>query len=65
MPVSGKGGVDLVHVGIVETRAEHAGLEIVEPYNSRHTLQVAERALVEPEKRFEPLIPDGFFVAVP
>jgi len=63
-PVLRKRGVDVVDVRIVETRAGDARLQIVVPYDSRHAAQVAEGALVEPEKRLELLIPDRLFVAV-
>ena len=64
-PVLGKRRVHLVHVRVVDARAQDARLEIVEPYDGGHALEITERALMEPEKRVQLLIPHGFFVAVP
>ena len=44
--------------------AVRSRLEIVEAYDGWHPGQIAKGAFVEAEKCREPLIPDGFFVAV-
>ena len=64
-PVRGEREIDLVAVGIEEARAHDRRFEIVVADDQRHAAEVAERALVQPEKRLELLIPDRFFVAVP
>jgi hypothetical protein len=54
----------LVAVGIVETRADDGGLEIVVANHERDAAQVAERALVQAQECLEALIPRGLLVAV-
>ena len=51
-------------IRIEEARAHDGGFEIVVANDRGHPTEIAERALVEPQKRLELLIPDGFFVAV-
>ena len=64
-PVRGERQVDIVAIGIEETRAHDGRFEIVVPYDRRHASEIAEGALVQPKKRLELLIPDRFLVAVP
>src|SRR5439155_9978199 len=64
-PVRGERQVDIMAIGIEKTRAHDGRFEIVVTYNRRHPSQIAEGALVQPEKRLELLIPDRFLVAVP
>ena len=64
-PVRGEREIDVVAVGIEEAGAHDGGFEIVVADDRRHAAEVAERALVQPEKRLELLIPDRFLVAVP
>ena len=52
-------------IGIEETRAHDGRFEIVVTDHHRHAAEIAERSLVQPEKRLELLIPDRFLVAVP
>ena len=61
----GERQVDIVAIGIEETRRHDGRFEIVVPDDRRHPAEVAEGALVQPEKRLELLIPDRFLVAVP
>ena len=63
-PVRREGQVHVVVVGIVEARAHDGGFEIVMAIYARHAAEIPKRVLVEPEKRFELLIPHGFFVAM-
>ena len=56
--------IDLVTVGIEEARAHDGGFEIVVANDRGHAAEIAERALVQPQKRLELLIPDRLFVAV-
>jgi outer membrane biosynthesis protein TonB len=53
-----------VAVGIVETRPDDGGFEIVVTNHERHTAEIPKRAFVQAQKRRELLIPDGFFIAV-
>ena len=64
-PVRGERQVDIVAIGIEETRAHHGRFEIVAADDRRHAAEIAEGALVQPEKRLELLIPGRFLVAVP
>src|SRR5262249_18061274 len=64
-PVRGKREIHVVAVWIEETRANDRRFEIGVPHDLRHATEVAKRALVQPQKRFELLIPDRFFVSVP
>ena len=64
-PVLREREIDLVAVGIEEARAHDGRLEIVVADDQRHAAEVAERALVQAQKRLELLIPDRFLVAVP
>jgi hypothetical protein len=57
-PVRGEREIDIVAVGIEEARAHHGRFEIVAADDRRHAAEIAEGALVQPEKRLELLIPD-------
>jgi hypothetical protein len=50
----------IVAIGIEETCAHDGRFEIVMPDDPRHASEIAEGALVQPEKRLELLIPDRF-----
>jgi hypothetical protein len=63
--VRGEREIDVVAIGIEEAGAHDGRFEIVVPDNRRYATEVAEGALMQPEKRLELLIPDRFLVAVP
>jgi len=62
--VRGERQVDIVAIGIEETRAHDSRFEIVVPDDRRDATEIAAGALVQPEKRLELLIPDRVLVAV-
>ncbi len=62
-PVRGEREIDVVTIGIEEARAHDGRFEIVVANDQRHAAEIAEGALVQPEKRLELLIPDRLFVA--
>ena len=63
-PMRGEREIHIMAVGIEEADTDDGGFEIVMANDRRHAAEVAERALVQAQKRLELLVPDGFLVAM-